>query len=104
MKVDTKKLIAKLTTVIKKPLIIREATISGTVNVGGAYSITAPAVTGYTFLCWLDPSYDGYAGVGMLASHTTNPTYLWHIRYAGTDNSQTVTVRIPALYIRSDLA
>ena len=62
-------------------------------------SITAPTVSGYTFLCWLQPATNGWVSSVYTENPTSASTNIWHGE--GYLTTGTGMVRCTALYVKT---
>lgn len=101
MNLKVKETLAKVLTAIKKPLIIREVSVTVAYSGGNAF-VTAPTVSGYTFLLWFAEKTDGWVGGVYNSLPTVQRGRVWTLpSNTGTGSGSVVCY---ALYIRSDLA
>lgn len=81
--------------------------VTATIAAGSSsVDITAPAVQGYTFLCWLDVGTEGWIGNAYIANNSTSSTKVWSNRVGVINGSPAVVngslnVRAFALYTKS---
>lgn len=108
---DTKKLLIKILTNLKSPVIVKTFTTpSVTVAGGGSYWVysqnwTPTAVTGYTAIGALQATPNNQSGLvcqATLLYDTYSTRFVGVIRNI-TSGSLTDTIAIPVLYIRNDL-
>lgn len=74
-----------------------------TVTVGKAFgshvSLSAPSVSGYTFLCWVGSTTTGWVGGTYIESMNSASTRIWVC--ASTESSGTGDVNAWALYVEN---
>lgn len=80
------------------PIVFR--TVSGSITRANASrsSITAPAVTGYDFLCWLQVTSSGWIGNIYIESPLNSTSNIWSANY-GMSDTATGNVSAVAMYI-----
>lgn len=98
---NIKKLIVNiLTLIVKSPIITREVTLSAsTTSTYEIGSVTAPIVTGYSFLCWGACSSEGYVGSPYPQTPQLSTTKIWDAWH--TASMPNCYIRATAIYVRS---
>lgn len=74
--------------------------VTGTINKahGGVVGMTAPTISGYSFVCWVQGVTTGWVGSISPADPRANPSKFWN---ATTGQSGTGNITCTALYVRS---
>lgn len=94
---STKKLAYKIVERLNVPITTR--VVGATIGKvpGSSVSVTAPAVSGYTFVCWFAHPTSGWIGSVYSANPTNATTTLWNVATSG-GGSGTGDVNSYALY------
>lgn len=95
---DVKKLLAKILTKLNTPIVIRYVGTSIGKTAGSHVAITAPTVSGYTFVCWVATATSGWVASTYVANPTAASTDIWNTTTNGTGNGN---VNAYALYMRA---
>lgn len=91
--------ITALETGIKNPIIVRWTEGSIGLTFGSNVQLTAPTVTGYTFVCWVGASTVGWVGNVHPRSYEQPTTTFWNATTGTT--SGTGTIEAYALFVKN---
>lgn len=95
---DVKKLMTKLLVILKTPLKVASVTKSINKASGSSVAISAPTVSGYSFLCWISSATSGWVGATYVQNITSANTNIW---VAAPNLSGTGDVIAFALYVKN---
>ena len=84
---------------VGKAFTTRLATATVGKNLGSYVSLSAPSVSGYTFLCWIGSATTGWVGGTYIESMNSASTVVWVC--ASTESSGTGDVNAWALYVEN---
>ena len=84
---------------VGKAFTTRLATVTVGKNLGSYVSLSAPSVSGYTFLCWIGSATTGWVGGTYIESMNSASTRAWVC--ASTESSGTGDVNAWALYVEN---
>lgn len=83
--------------------VIQVNGIQASMQDGSTFDLSAPAVTGYTFVCWLGCFFEGWAGIAAPTYMNVANTGWTVVKLANTSAVHTVTPRAYAMYVRTEL-
>ena len=95
---DMKKLLTKTLITLKTPLKVSSVTKSIGKASGSSVAISAPTVSGYSFLCWISSATSGWVGATYVQNITSQNTNIW---VAAPNGSGTGNVIAFALYVKN---
>ena len=84
---------------VGKAFTTRVATVTVGKVFGSYVSLSAPSVSGYTFLCWVGSATTGWVGATYIESMNSASTRIWVS--ASTESSGTGSVNAWALYVQN---
>ena len=84
---------------VGKTFVVRSTTVSVNKAQGSSASITAPSVSGYTFLHWIDSATTGWIGGTYIENVSASSTNIWVS--SSTTSSGTGSVNAWALYVEN---
>ena len=95
---NEKKLLTKIMSAMDTPLKVTSITKSIGRTAGSNVYISAPTVSGYTFLCWLSSATSGWVSATYISDPLNANTSIWS---ATTNGTGTGTVVAYALYTKT---
>lgn len=84
---------------VGKTFVVRSTSVSVNKAQGSSASLTAPSVSGYTFLHWIDSATTGWIGGTYIEDVSTSSTKIWVS--SSTTSSGTGSVNAWALYVQN---
>lgn len=84
---------------VGKTFVVRSTSVSVNKAQGSSASVTAPSVSGYTFLHWIDSATTGWIGGTYIEDVSNSSTKIWVS--ASTTSSGTGSVNVWALYVQN---
>lgn len=74
-------------------------------NVECSYSIEAPSVPGYSFVCWINSATNGFICASYIASPLSSSATVWLDNApVGSIRSSSTSITAVAMYVKSELA
>lgn len=74
-------------------------------NVDCSYTIEAPSVPGYSFVCWINSATNGFISSSYIASPLSSSATVWlHNASVGSIKSSSTSVTAVAMYVNNNLA
>lgn len=95
---DLKALLAKILKQLDTPLKVASVSRSIGRTAGSHVGISAPTVSGYTFLCWLSSATSGWVSATYISEPMNANSNIWSTTTNGTG---TGTVIAYALYVKT---
>lgn len=95
---DLKALLGKVLKQLDAPLKVASVSRSIGRTAGSHVAISAPSVSGYTFLCWTSSTSSGWVSATYVSEPMNANSNIWN---ATTNGSGTGTVIAYALYVKT---
>lgn len=95
---NNKKVLTKMLKQLDTPLKVASVSKSIGRTAGSHVDISAPTVSGYTFLCWLSSATSGWVSATYISTPMSASSSIWS---ATTNGSGTGTVIAYALYVKT---
>lgn len=95
---DVKKLLTKMLVTLKTPLKVASVTKSIGKASGSHVAISAPTVSGYTFVCWLGSATSGWAGSTYIQNMSATSTHIWNPTQGQSGTGDVIAF---ALYVKN---